>query len=242
MKKHLLVPFIVLAMFTISGCETLNEIAGSLPNASNDPTTSEIIGGLKQALDKGVIGSVNILSKEGGYFNDPLVKIPFPEDAKFAADKLRTIGLGDLIDRFEKRLNEGAEKGAKTAVNIFKNAITSMTFQDAKGILLGGETAATNYFKNKTKQELYRAYSPQIKNTLDQVKATDIWGQITSKYNAIPFTQKKIETDLVKYATDKALDGLFVKIAEEEKKIRKNPVQRTTELLKKVFDFADRNK
>ena len=141
--------------------------------------------------------------------NDPLVKIPFPQEAEFVAKTLTDIGLGSLVADFEKKLNEGAEKGAKLALPIFKNAIKSMTFADVKGILLGGENAATDYFKAKTSDGLYQAFSPQIKKTLDEVGAAKIWTDLTTRYNKIPFTNKKVETDLVKYTTNKAMDGLF---------------------------------
>ncbi|MEZ4829908.1 MAG: DUF4197 domain-containing protein [Bacteroidia bacterium] len=150
MKK--LIPAWLLIVFTLTfwGCDTLLQIAEKGLAENLDPTEGEIIGGLKEALGNGAASAVSILSKSGGYTNDPLVKIPFPEEAQFAANTLRDIGLGSLVDEFEKLLNQGAEEGAKTALPIFKNAITSMTFADAKNILLGGENAATEYFKAKT--------------------------------------------------------------------------------------------
>ena len=165
-----------------------------------------------------------------------------PEEAQFAADALQKIGLGGLVTDFEKRLNRGAEEGAKEALSIFGNAIKQMTFSDVKNILLGGENSATNFFRNTTAQALYDKFSPKIKTSLDQVNATKVWTDITTKYNSIPFTRNKEETDLVKYATNKAMDGLFLKVAEEEKKIRENPVARTSELLRSVFGYADKQK
>jgi len=234
--------FLLPALLFVSACESLNQVLESLPAPNPDPTTGEMSMGLKQALGNGITSAVNILGKNGGYFNDPLVKIPFPQEAEFAAKTLRDLGLGSVVDDFERKLNEGAEKGAQKALPIFKNAITSMTFADVKGILLGGENAATNYFKSRTSTGLYQAFSPEIRTTLDQVGATKIWTELTTRYNKIPFTNKKVETDLVKYATNKAMDGLFLKIAAEEAKIRKDPIARTSEILKKVFDFADRQK
>ena len=116
-----------------------------------------------------------------------------------------------------------------------------MTFQDAKGILLGQQDAATQYFQTRTETQLYNAFSPKIKTSLDQVKATEIWYEITSRYNKLPLV-KKVETDIVKYATHKALDGLFLKVSDEESKIRSTIASRKTDLLKKVFDFADRQR
>ena len=235
-----LIWFLPLFMISITGCDQLYEIANEV--YTQEPTSLQMSNGLKQALDNGIRFAVGTLSKDGGYFNDPLVKIPFPEEAKFAADALQTIGLGGLVTDFEKRLNRGAEEGAKEALSIFGNAIKQMSFSDVKNILLGGENAATDFFRRSTEQALYDAFSPKIKTSLDQVNATKVWSDITSKYNSIPLTKKKVETDLVRYATNKAMDGLFLKVAEEEKKIRENPIARTTDLLKSVFGYADKQK
>ncbi|MEM6765682.1 MAG: DUF4197 domain-containing protein [Bacteroidota bacterium] len=235
-----LIWFLPLFLFSMVGCDSLYEIANEV--YTQEPSSLEMSNGLKQALDNGINYAVGTLSKEGGYFNDPLVKIPFPEEAQFAADALQKIGLGGLVTDFEKRLNRGAEEGAKEALSIFGNAIKQMTFSDVKNILLGGENSATNFFRNKTEQALYDKFSPKIKTSLDQVNATKVWTDITTKYNSIPFTRNKVETDLVKYATNKAMDGLFLKVAEEEKKIRENPVARTSELLRSVFGYADKQK
>ena len=240
--KRLPILFLIVSLLTLVSCQTLLDVAGEVLEENAEPTNNEIIRGLKEALVKGAGFAVSTLSKEGGYLNDPLVKIPFPQEAEFAATTLRDLGLGQLVDNFEARLNEGAEKGAQMALPIFKDAITSMSFADAKNILLGPENAATEYFKSRTSTALYTAYSPHVKTSLDKVNATKLWSDITTRYNAIPFTGKKVETDLVKYTTDKALDGLFLKVEVEEKKIRENPVARTSELLKKVFDFAARQK
>lgn len=238
--KKLLVILTLSSSLAFSGCDILLPLLESVSESgvSLEPTNTEIISGLKEALVTGAAQAVTTLNQEGGYFNDPLVKIPFPEEAEFVATTLRDIGLGQLVDNFEQRLNEGAEKGAALALPIFKNAITSMSFADAKGILLGGENAATNYFKQKTSVQLASAFSPHIKGKLDEVNATKLWTDITTRYNQIPFINKKVETDLVKYATGKALDGLFLKLADEEKKIREQPIARTSELLKKVFGYA----
>lgn len=232
-----------LLLFTFSSCDTLSEVAKTVYESSSGvPTNLEISGGLKEALTSGVRFAVNTLGKEGGYYNDPLVKIPFPQEAEFAAKALRDIGLGNLVDDFEKRLNEGAEKGAKEALGIFANAVKAMTFNDVQNILLGDNTAATRFFQEKTTDQLFQTFSPKVKTALDEVNATKVWSDITSKYNSIPFTRKKVETDLVRYATDKAMEGLFKKVAAEELKIRQNVAARNTSLLKKVFAYADQQK
>ena len=226
-----------------TGCDTLNEVAKAVVESSTGiPTNLEMSGGLKEALSNGVRFAVNTLGKEGGYYNDPLVKIPFPQEAEFAAKALRDIGLGKLVDDFEKLINEGAEEGAKEALGIFGNAVKAMTFADVQGILLGDNRAATQYFQDKTTDQLFQTFSPKIETALDKVNATKVWSDITTKYNAIPFTKKKVETDLVRYATEKAMEGLFLKVAEEELKIRQNVSARGTALLQKVFAYADQQK
>jgi len=226
-----------------TACDTLNEVAKTVyEGATTVPTNTEMSTGIKEALTNGVRFAVNTLGEEGGYYNDPLVKIPFPQEAEFAAKALRDIGLGKLVDDFERLLNEGAEEGAKEAFTIFAGAVKSMTLTDVRNILLGDEHAATNYFRAKTSEQLYQTFSPKVEDALDKVNATQVWTDLTSKYNSIPFTQKKIETDLVRYATDKAMEGLFLKISVEEEKIRENVAARTSDLLKKVFGYAEREK
>ncbi len=241
MKKLRTFLILPLLLFSFSSCELLLEVFNQeYPSTGPvNPSSSEIAGGLKDALLQGTSFAVSTLGQEGGYLQDPKVKIPFPPEAQKVADKIRQIGLGALVDEFETRLNQGAEKGAQLALPIFKNAIQQMTINDAKNILLGEKDAATTYFKTKTSEQLIAQFRPQIKNTLDEVKATEIWEEITTRYNSIPFV-KKVETDIVKYATDKALEGLFAKIELEEEKIRNNIEARKTQLLQKVFAYADR--
>lgn len=239
MKRFQVIIF-ALSIFTLTGCDVLLAV---LENAAGEidttPTQSEIVQGLKQALAEGTTRAVTGLSADGGYFSDPTVFIPFPPEAQFAADKLEQLGLGNLVNNFVAKLNEGAEKGAKEAAPIFKNAILAMTFADAKNILLGQDVrAATSYFENNTRTSLYNAFAPKIENVLNQVNAAKIWSDLTSTYNSIPLVRNKVETDIVKYATDKALDGLFLKLSLEEEKIRQDPLARTSDILKKVFDYA----
>lgn len=201
------------------------------------PSSLEMGSGLKEALIKGTRTGVENLSKAGGYADQPMVRIPFPEEYNNVADKLRSIGLGGQIDEVELSLNRAAEDAVVEAAPLFVNAITSMTIQDAQGILLGGENSATNYLKSKTSEQLIASFTPKIEESLDKVNATKYWNTATSAYNMIPFITK-VDGDLTSYATNKAIDGLFLKIAEEEKEIRQNPLERSSDLLKKVFDYA----
>lgn len=230
--------FLSMIILAGPGCQVLNDIGTQVLA----PTTGEMAGGLKDALNSGITRAIGLLGKDGGYLNDPLVKIPFPEEAQVVSKTLRDIGLGSLVDEFEKKLNRGAEEGAKLAGPIFGNAIRQMSFQDVSNILLSGNShAATDYFKQSTSTQLYNAFSPKIKSSLDQVGATKAWTDVTTAYNRIPLV-RKIETDLVRYATNKAMDGLFSKVAIQEQKIRSNVGARSTDLMKKVFGYADQQK
>ncbi len=207
---------------------------------SSDPSPSLMSQALKEALNKGLSAAVGKLGITNGFLGDAAVKILFPPEAQHAEQKLRQLGMGNLVDDFEARMNHGAEDAVKSALPIFVDALTSMSFQDVKNILLGGGTSATDYFKTKTSDALYNAFSPKIRTSLDQVGAAKAWTTVTSTYNAIPLVNKKVETDIVRYATNKAMDGLFKKVAEEELKIRQSPILRTTAALKQVFGYADK--
>ena len=219
-------------------CKELETVLDTV-GGSGELTTTEIVSGLKSALEVGTKSSVDILSKPGGFLNDASVMIPFPDEAQRASDKLRQIGAGNLVDKFVNTMNEGAEKAVVKAVPIFVNAIKSMSIADAKGILFSdNKRAATDYFKSKTSSSLTTAFRPDIDQSLEQVNATKYWTDVTGTYNKIPFV-KPVNTDLTGYVTDKALEGLFKKVALEEAAIRENPAKRVTEILKKVFAKQD---
>ncbi len=197
-------------------------------------STTDIANGLKEALTKGVTKGADSLSKLDGYFKNPKIKIPFPPDAQKMEKKLRDIGLGSDVDNFIMTLNRGAEDAAKQVKPIFIDAIKKMTITDVTSILKGQPDAATQYLKKTTTTQLQAQFKPIIKTSLDKVNATKYYSDLATKYDKIPFV-KKVNPDLVAYTTDLAIQGLFIKIAEEEKNIRANPVARTTDLLKKVF-------
>ena len=197
-------------------------------------TTDEVAQGLKQALTNGVSKGSDLVSQVDGYFKNPEIKIPFPPEVKQVETRLRQIGLGNEVDNFVLTLNRGAEDAAKEAKPIFVEAVRQMTIQDAWAILKGEQDAATKYLKKSTSALLKEKFKPIIQNSLNKVNATKYYGDLVNSYNKIPLVQK-VNPDLDDYATDKAIDGLFVMIAKEEKNIRENPLARTTELLKKVF-------
>ena len=198
-------------------------------------TESEASSGIKEALISGVTKGVKLVSQEDGYYADPIIKIPFPEEVDFVASKLKAIGMGSLVDKAVLSMNRAAEDAAGTATDIFVGAIKEMTVTDAVNIVAGEDDAATQYLENHTTDKLTAEFSPIINTSLEKVNATKYWSDVMSAYNQIPMV-KKVNPDLGEYVTEKAIEGLFVKIADEERTIREDPVARTTDLLKKVFN------
>lgn len=213
--------------------QTIGEVNKAL-ELEQPLTTGEVSEGLKEALIKGISTGSDLASRVDGYFNNPEIKIPFPPEVKKVEDKLRQIGLNSEVDKFILALNRGAEEAAREAKPIFITAIKSMTIQDAWGILQGDPDAATQYLKRTTSAQLREKFKPVIQNALNKVNATKYYGDIVNTYNQIPFVQD-VNPDLNEYATEKAMEGLFIMIAKEERNIRENPGARTTELLKRVF-------
>ena len=228
---------ILLTLFSCANSGDLIKVATDVLSGSQGTSSlssSEIASGLKQALEVGIKRGATKVSRPGGFFKNPLIKIPFPSQAKKAEKTLRSIGLGSICDKFVKTLNSAAEKASAKSIPIFVNAISKMTIKDAMGILKGSGTEATQFMRKMTTGELTNLFKPIIKTSLSKVDATKYWGDITSQYNAIPFT-KKVDVNLDSYVTNSALDGLFQTLGQEEQKIRKDPLKRTTALLKKVF-------
>lgn len=234
MKKILLLVLLSLSACTTTQINQAMTDANKVLNATPALTTEEVGGGLKEALINGITKGSDAVSQVDGYYKDPQIKIPFPPDVKKVEDKLRQIGMGNEVDKFVMTLNRGAEDAAKEAKPIFIDAIKQMTINDAWSILKGPQDGATQYLKKTTTAQLKAKFSPHIQNSLDKVQATKYYGDIVNTYNKIPFVEK-VNPDLNSYATDMAIQGLFVMIAKEEKNIRENPAARTTDLLKRVF-------
>jgi len=205
-----------------------------LKSGAGGLTEKDAADGIKEALVKGTGESVKFVSVLNGYWGNPEIKIPFPQEAKDVESNLRAIGMGKKVDEFNESMNRAAEQAANEAKTIFISAIKALTVKDAINIVKGESNAATTYLKRTTSPDLKVAFQPKIKASLDNVSATKYWGDLISAYNKIPFV-KKMNPNLTEYVTGKAIDGLFVMIAKEELKIRKDPAARTSELLKKVF-------
>lgn len=209
--------------------------------ATGTPSTLEIASGIKQALEIGTSNSADKLSAKDGFLGNMAVKILFPPEAKKVESALRGVGLGSVADNVITSLNRAAEDAAKEAKPIFLAAVKQMTITDATNILMGKQDAATEYFKRVTTAQLMSKFSPIIGNSLDKVGATKYWTQAANSYNKIPLV-KPVNADLNAYVTQKAIDGMFVQVAQEELQIRQNINARSTTLLQKVFGYADKNK
>jgi hypothetical protein len=220
----------------ISSCAELQEVVNQLPQGGL--SQAEIASGLRQALDFGIDKQVNKLTQKDGFFKNQLVKILLPEELKKVDKALRDIGLGNLADEGLKVLNRAAEDAVKEATPIFINAVKDITFADAKNILLGQNDAATRYLSSKTQTALYDKFHPVIDASFKKVGADQIWENLISRYNSIPFTNN-VSTDLTSYVTGEALKGVYTMIAVEEKEIRTKIESRTTDLLKRVFKLQD---
>jgi len=203
-------------------------------NGDKKLTSDEIIRGLKEALQVGSNNASGSASKLDGFFKNPLIKIPFPPEAKEMENKLRAIGMGKQVDEFILTVNRAAEEAAKQSASVFINAITSMTITDGLSILKGADTAATGYLRKTTGGQLHDKFKPVIQSAVQKVQVTKYWNPLATTYNALPFV-KKVNPDLEEYITQRALNGLYLLVSQEEMKIRKDPAARVTELLKKVF-------
>ena len=232
------IALLAVAVYTLSSCAELQQVANQLPGVLEQGNV-DIAGGLKEALNNGISKQVVKLTAVDGFFKNEAVKILLPDELKKVDKGLRDIGMSKLADEGLKVLNRAAEDAVKEATPIFVDAITGMTFTDAKNILMGNESAATSYLQSSTSNALYAKFNPVIKNSFAKVGADKVWTNIITKYNSIPLV-KKVNPDLTDYTTNKAMEGVFKMIAVEEKNIRTDLSSRTSDLLKKVFAMQDK--
>ncbi len=232
----LLVILIILATTIFADNNILNRVKTLQDSVQNkgkkDP--QKTVAGLKEALEIGTKNAVNLTGQVDGYFANQAIKILMPEKLRNAEKVLRDLGQGAKADEFILSMNRAAERAAPDAKNIFWDAIKQMTFQDAFKILNGNDTAATDYFREKTYLKLEASFKPPVTKAMNEVGVTRSYKELTDKIKTIPLI--KIETvDIDKYVVTGALDGLFYMLGQEEKKIRKDPAARVTDLLREVF-------
>lgn len=196
-----------------------------------------IVKGLKEALAAGTERAITTVARTDGYFGNQLIKILLPDKVQQAAEILSEFGYRQQVDEFVLSMNRAAEKAAPKAASFFGDAIRQMTVEDARGILGGGDTAATSFFEKKTRSQLFAAFKPAVARSMEQVGTARAYQEMIGRYESFPLATLvgAPSLDLDTYVTDKALDGLFKQVGEEEKKIRTNPASRTTDLLRKVF-------
>ena len=237
------------SLFGLTSCETSDvgraaeRVAGVIDSISHGGdtrsvaslSTEEIVLGLKEALRVGTKNASNQASRANGFYNNPQLRINFPQDAIAVKNFAVNAGLGSQVSQFEQKLNAAAEQAAGKAVPIFSDAVKQMTISDALGILRGGDTAATQYFRARTAAKLKSEFRPVVDRALTNVKVAKYWTPLTSAYNLSPWSKKQVSTDLQAYVTDEAIDGLFLLLANEEREIRRNPAARVTAILKRVF-------
>lgn len=224
----------------LTSCDTtkgMSMLNGLTTSPTGELTLETIVAGLKDALRVGTSNATNQAGAAGGYFNNARLHIPPPPELQKVTSTLRSLGLNELPDTFERKMNDGAEAAAQKAAPVFIDALTAMTFDDARQILNGGPTAATDYFRGKTLAKLTDVYRPIVHDQLNTVGAVKSYNDMLGRYNQIPLVPKP-KSDLEGYVTTKALEGLFLLLADEETKIRQNPAARTTELLQRVFGQA----
>lgn len=236
MRGKFIVFLIILSLLSFSRANAqLDRIFKGLGIGRESGLSEAKIGeGLKEALRVGTENAVLLTGKPDGYFLNQAIKILMPEKLRNFEKALRTVGYGPQVDEFILSMNRAAERAAPFAKKIFWDAIGEMTFEDARKILSGHDTAATEYFKNKTSKTLEVVFKPIVEKSMNEVGVTRQYKELVSRFEMIPFVKKE-SYDLDQYVVTKALDGLFYVLGEEERKIRTNPQARVTELLKEVF-------
>jgi len=234
-------PLIVVAfviLFSVPAQAQLDQLEKRIGiNDASGLSETKVASGLKQALQVGSENAVKIVGKPNGYFGNQAIKIEMPKDLHLLESGMRELGFGPKIDEFILSMNRSAEAAAPAARKIFIDAILAMSFEDAKRILSGDNTAETQYFKEKTTGQLTEAFTPVVKKTMGENGVVKQYDALTEQYKNIPFAKSQ-SLDIDHYVVSKALDGLFYELGEQEKQIRTNPAARTTDLLKEVFSHA----
>jgi len=202
---------------------------------TNALSTKDMNGAILDALSVGVKRAIELLGKQGGYLNDAKVRIPMPDNLQKVESVLRRFGQDKYADRFIETMNSAAEQAVPQTTQIFLDTIKGMSLTDAKKLLDGPDDAATNYFRTKNSNQLEKVINPIVSKTMDDVGVTSAYKKLISKADFLGDYVDKDTLDIDAFVTRKTMDGLFLKLAEEEAKIRKDPVARSTDLLKKVF-------
>jgi hypothetical protein len=197
-------------------------------------TRQDATAALRTALEKGSVAAVAKLGRLDGFLGNPQVRIPLPESAQRAERLLRRVGMGKYADELVVTMNRAAESAVPEARALFVDAVKKMSVQDAKGIISGGDTAGTEYFRRTTRDQLHKRFMPIVQRATARVELAQKYDQYADQAATVGLLRKE-DADLDEYVTQKALDGLYLMVAEEEKKIRKDPVGAGSSILRKVF-------
>jgi len=236
----LLASLFIISLFS---CSIIEDVSTTILNPTNispskiDLTNEEVISGLKEALNVGIKNAVNLSSVTDGFLKNDVIRLPFPPDAIKVREKAINFGLSKQVATFEETLNRAAEEATKKALPIFIDAIKNMSVSDGFSILKGGDGAATKFLKSQTSNQLVIAFAPVVKEATTKVQLTAYWNPIITRYNSAMTLSggQKLDPDLDAYITQKAIDGLFYLVENEENKIRKDPLARVSDILVKVF-------
>ncbi len=233
------------SMLLFTQCDILESVASEVVNTEGGGTTTtpsltndEVIAGLKEALSVGIKNGASLASKQDGFFKNPAIFIPWPEEAVRLKDWGNKNGFSGKVTEIETSFNRAAEEASKKAAPIFVDAITNMSISDGFDILNGADTAATMFLQKTTTTALKAEFKPVVHNAIETVKLTQYWEPVAGAYNKVAqFSSKmnEVNTDLDEYVTQKGMNGLFHLVKQEERKIRKDPAAQVTEILKKVF-------
>ncbi|MFQ5847654.1 MAG: DUF4197 domain-containing protein [Candidatus Methylomirabilales bacterium] len=235
MRRGALAVGMVLVLIAAPASAQLDRLLKGLGLGQQDELSDvKIASGLKEALQVGTENAVKATGRRGGYFRNRAIKILMPEKLQTVERGLRLVGYGPQVDEFVVGMNRAAERAAPSAKRIFWGAIREMSFGDVRKILAGGDTAATDYFQDKTTDQLAAAFRPVVDKAMNQVGVTRRYKALVGRYQAIPFANS-VTFDVDEYVVTKALDGLFYVVGEEERKIRTDPAARVTDLLRQVF-------
>ena len=235
MKVRLLGGMAIVLLMAAPAAAQLDQLFKGLGIGQQSELNDAKIGsGLKEALKVGTENTVKLTGRTDGYFMNQAIKILMPEKLQTLEKGLRLVGYGPQVDEFVLSMNRAAERAAPQAKQIFWDAIAEMTFDDAEKILKGSDTAATEYFRNKTSEKLMTAFRPVVDRSMSEFNVTRQYKDLVGRYQAIPFVKTEA-LDIDGYVVGKSLDGLFHVLGEEERKIRTNPAARVTDLLKEVF-------
>lgn len=234
MRTRLVLAVVLLSSASVATAQIdLGKIFKS--DSKSNLSNGDIVAGLKEALEVGTTNTVDLTGRVDGYFANAAIKILLPSQLQTVEQGLRMLGQGEKVDELVLSMNRAAEKAAPAAKDIFWGAIKGMSFDDARKILAGGDTAATDYFRAKTSDTLTAAFRPVVDDTMKQVGVVQQYDKLVGAYKAVPFASSLPSVDIQAYVVGKALDGLFLVLGEQEKKIRTNPTAQVTDLLKKVF-------